>query len=632
MSKRKKLTDCLVLMKQWDYGKNAPVSPESLSAGSGYMAWWLCEKGHSWQASVNHRHHGTGCPVCTNRIVVKGVNDLETLNPILTAQWNQKKNGLLKPDDVPNGTHRKVWWCCPKGHEWEAEIISRVAGTGCPYCAGRYAIKGVTDLATVRKDLAEQLDTEKNQGVFVSDICPASNKTYWWLCDKEHSWRASANTRLKNGCPICAGKVVLPGFNDLLTLNPTLAKEWDAVKNALKASEVTLHSGKHAWWLCAEGHSWRARIADRQSGNGCPYCSGLKAIPGKNDLATVAPDIAAELDDAKNKGRKAYHFLPQSNEEVWWKCKNGHSWKAPIYRRYNGCGCPFCSGTVVVKGVNDLNSQQPFFSEQWDHIKNRVHPDEVHQFSNKYAWWLCQKGHSWRAIINNRTSKGRGCPYCSGYLAIPGETDLLTRYPELAMEFDYEKNTIDISTVTEYSHKRLWWKCDKGHSWRVAVNARRKGNGCPYCAGKKAIPGETDLLTLAPHLADEYDFEHNTINITDLTLKSNINVWWICERGHSWKTKVYIRAIGCGCPYCAGQKAIIGETDLLTAAPHIAQEYDYKKNTISITKLTLKSNIKVWWVCGYGHSWKTQVSTRALGSGCPYCAGRKPYKPRIVKG
>lgn len=287
-------------MKQWDYNRNVDISPASLSAGSGRKVWWLCEKGHSWEATANHRHRGTGCPVCANRIVVKGENDLETVNPALAAQWNYEKNGTLTPEDVPDGSHRKVWWRCPKGHEWQAVIASRNRGYGCPCCAGIAVVTGVTDLATVHPELAEQFDTVKNAGILPSEICRASNKKYWWLCEKGHSWRAAANTRQKSGCPVCAGKTVLSGFNDLLTLNPILSGQWDYGKNAIKPSDVTLHSGKYAWWICEKCHSWRAKVSDRQKGHGCPYCGGKKAISGENDLATVMPELTAQWDFEKN--------------------------------------------------------------------------------------------------------------------------------------------------------------------------------------------------------------------------------------------------------------------------------------------------------------------------------------------
>lgn len=546
MNNRKMLTDCPELVKQWDFFKNGDLRPEQLSAGSGYKAWWLCEKDHSWQATVNHRHRGTGCPVCANRIVVKGVNDLSTVNPDLAAQWNYEKNEGLLPSDVPNGTHRKVWWICPHGHEWRAEILSRIAGNDCPYCAGQRAITGVNDLSTVSPLLAVQFDVGKNLAVSVKDVCYASNKKFWWLCELGHSWQASPNTRQKSGCPFCAGKTALPGFNDLLSLNPVLASEWDYVKNTLRPSEVTLHSGRHIWWLCKKRHSWKAVIAHRASGSGCPFCSGRNAVQGENDLRTVKPELVCEWDFEKNKDSIPDGFLPQSNAEVWWKCEKGHSWKAPIYRRYLGSGCPFCTGLSIIKGVNDLQSQHPVLAEQWDYNKNNKNTEEVHVYSNGYAWWLCEKGHSWKAIINNRTSKGRGCPYCSGYLAIPGETDLLTVYTDFVSEWDYDKNTIDIRTVTEHSHKQVWWKCSKGHSWKIAVKTRAKGNGCPYCAGKKAIPGKTDLLTVAPH-------QRNGKAISDVTIKSNYKAWWTCDKKHRWKTQVYNRTKGCGCPYCAGK-------------------------------------------------------------------------------
>jgi hypothetical protein len=107
--------------------------------------------------------------------------------------------------------------------------------------------------------------------------------------------------------------------------------------------------------------------------------------------------------------------------------------------------------------------------------------------------------------------------------------------------------------TTECSKKKGWWTCDKGHSWLATVHSRRNGNGCPYCSGFYAVPGETDLLTLAPHLAKEWEYERNTVDPSTLTLKSNVKVWWVCERGHNWKTQVWNSAKGCGCPYCAGK-------------------------------------------------------------------------------
>ena len=90
-------------------------------------------------------------------------------------------------------------------------------------------------------------------------------------------------------------------------------------------------------------HRWQASIVSRTKGSKCPYCSGICVIRGKNDLATLRPDIAAEWNDEKNGELKPCNLKIKSNKKVWWKCKNGHEWQAIISNRTNkNQGCPFC--------------------------------------------------------------------------------------------------------------------------------------------------------------------------------------------------------------------------------------------------------------------------------------------------
>ncbi|WP_416199086.1 MAG: hypothetical protein ACFWUA_05145 [Sporanaerobacter sp.] len=66
------------------------------------------------------------------------------------------------------------------------------------------------------------------------------------------------------------------------------------------------------------------------------------------------------------------------------------------------------------------------------------------------------------------------------------ETKLINRYPEVAKEFDKEKNEIDINKVSYGSGKKVWWKCPKcGQSWEAApYNRTLNKQGCPYCVEK----------------------------------------------------------------------------------------------------------------------------------------------------
>ena len=192
------------LAKEWNYEKNGDLRPVNVTANSHKKVWWKCSKGHEWQATVDHRNKGRGCSYCAGQKVLRGYNDLQTVNPILAKEWNYEKNTGLSPMDVMPNSDKKVWWKCSEGHEWQAMISNRNKGRGCPFCSGRYAVKGTNDLQTVNPILAKEWNYEKNNGLTPMDVTPGSNKKVWWKCCKGHEWQATIYNRNKgNGCPIC---------------------------------------------------------------------------------------------------------------------------------------------------------------------------------------------------------------------------------------------------------------------------------------------------------------------------------------------------------------------------------------------------------------------------------------------
>jgi hypothetical protein len=88
--------------------------------------------------------------------LIKGVNDLATVNPELAKHWHPTKNGNLTPSDVSYGSNVKVWWIGYCGHEWEATIKDRSAGNDCPYCAGKKVLIGFNDLGTKYPEIAKE--------------------------------------------------------------------------------------------------------------------------------------------------------------------------------------------------------------------------------------------------------------------------------------------------------------------------------------------------------------------------------------------------------------------------------------------------------------------------------------------
>jgi len=633
MKRQPLIKDIPQLYQQWDFEVNEGLDVNKIRYGSNRKVAWICDKGHKWNAVVSTRKKH-GCPYCSGRFPIPGETDFATKNPHLLEEWDNEKNGELKPEHITSCSEKKIWWRCSKGHSYLQRAHSRTYGGGCPYCAGKAVLPGYNDLFTMNPDFLNEWDEEKNLPYTPADFVLHSNKKVWWRCEKRHSWKAEINKRSAGtGCPCCAGKKILVGFNDLASMEPQIAGQWDYEKNhGLTPKDVTVGNNRKVWWKCERGHGWEAVIYSRKNEN-CPYCSRRRLLSGFNDLMTESPEIAKEWDYEKNAGMIPSQVTACSREKAWFRCEKGHSWRTGISNRAYGTNCPYCSGRYPVEGETDLKSKNPEILPLWDYEKNgEIKPEHVTSSSAKRMWWRCEKGHSWRTPVYHLTA-GHRCPYCAGRKVMIGFNDLKTVSPDIAMEWDYEKNgTLTPEMVTQSSGKKVWWKCRKGHSWKIGIDHRNTGSNCPYCSGHMVIPGETDLTTVAPKLAEQWDQKKNgNLKPEDVSLYSNKKVWWCCEEGHSWKTVVCDRAHGTDCPYCKGKKPVTGETDFATKYPELAEEWDHEKNgDLRPEDILPYSYKRVWWKCRNGHGWIAGVYTRSYGSGCPYCAGRIPVRTRFI--
>ena len=422
---------------------------------------------------------------------------------------------------------------------------------------------------------------------------------------------------------------LIKGVNDLRTLKPELAMEWDTEKNAGRNPEdVMPGSGIRAWWKCSEGHSWDAIINTRAvRGYGCPYCEGRKAWPGYNDLATTMPEVAAQWDYERNGDLKPTEILSGCDKKVWWICSRGHSWKTAVYHRKAGHGCPKCEALSanLKQGENDLASHDLELASEWDYDKNIFKPEELSYASKQEIWWRCVHGHSWKATINARVFRKRGCPYCAGQQVWQGFNDLATTHPELAAEWDYEKNAGLIpEEVTAGKDMKAWWRCPRGHSWEAFIYSRKAGSGCPVCSGNTLLPGFNDLATVKPELVSEWDYDRNTDMTPDtVSAGTSRKAWWKCDKGHGWRASIVSRVGGNNCPVCAGKMVIKGVNDLESINPLLAGEWDFERNSVTPDSVTAGSSKKFWWKCSKGHGWRTTVAARMGGTGCPFCVGKE---------
>ena len=200
-----------------------------------------------------------------------------TAYPHLLAEWHPEKNGDLDPATITYGSGKRVWWLCQVcGREWSVspnQRTSRGRDRGCPYCSGQRPIPGKTCLASQRPDLAKEWSPKNDRGP--GDVSAGSTYRALWTCSGYgHEWVSAVYDRTSgHGCPVCAGRKVLRGFNDLTTTHPELAAEWSPKNGDLTPEMVSAGSHKKIEWVCGDVHSWVSTVYHRAlHAKGCPKC------------------------------------------------------------------------------------------------------------------------------------------------------------------------------------------------------------------------------------------------------------------------------------------------------------------------------------------------------------------------
>lgn len=320
-----------------------------------------------------------------------------------------------------------------------------------------------------------------------------------------------------------------------------------------KLARLTRGSDLKLVWACSVGHSWQAKISNRSSGRGCPFCSGLR-VSDSNRLSINRPELAREWDSDKNELAPS-EVTVSSNKKIWWACPEGHSWEAKINHRSKGDGCPFCSGRRL-SDSNRLSVNNPELAQEWAFDKNDLTPYDVSVSSNKRVWWKCAKEEhpSWKTAVYNRTN-GSICPYCNSR-AVCFANSVAGTNPVAAAEWCTELNSgVTPDTVSAKANSRVWWTCyiTEHPPWLMTPNQRARGQGCPYCAGRHAWKRD-NLLERRPDIASYWDINRNTpVTPDQVKPHSDRKVWWTCPAGkhppHMSAVKDRVR--GKGCPQCA---------------------------------------------------------------------------------
>lgn len=564
------------IAKDWNYKKNGNLKPTDVSVSSNIKVWWKCKAcGYEWISKIGNRTNlGRGCPECSKLLQrmtyrenhISKIGSLADTNPELAKEWHPTRNGLITPETVSAGCSDKAWWLMPYDDpdtgkhfdfEWEASIASRNSGIGCPFLAGK-------------------------------------------------CW---------------------PGFNDITTTNPEVLKHWDYYKNINRPELYTKGGHEKVWWVCDFGHSFKSSVATQCKKISCPVCNKEKqtsfpeqaiyfyirqifpdAINGDKitldglelDIFIPSKNVGIEYDGSawhKNPDKDAYKdticnqkgiMLIRVREE---NCKIYKSDTSLVYHyKYSDWNaldkiineiCNYLSyDDIDISIERDVHKiEEMYFTDKRNNSAAVTNPEllklwhptkneglTLYQFnrgSEKIVWWQDSFGHEFKCRINQMVRGGKHCPYCLNRKLLVGFNDLQTRFPNIATEWNCEKNGNVKPSDVIYNRGKYWFKCNTcGNEWKVYLENRTRDNnptGCPVCGNRRVIDKKRKnniLCDKYPELVTEWNYERNgNIKPSDVTASSKLRVWWKCYYGHEWETSILHRTYRkSGCPVCQSIK------------------------------------------------------------------------------
>ncbi|MBR3593243.1 MAG: hypothetical protein IKL44_01075 [Clostridia bacterium] len=583
-------------------------------------------------------------------------------------------------------------------------------------------------------ELMSLVDNERNllEDIDISKVCINSSKAINWKCKNGHTFKEKINVmyKRKNKCFYCTGRLVWSGENDLQTLYPEIAKEFDIIKNGTTPEKISPKDTNLYWWTCSEKHhSFLQSVEHRVNRKTkCPYCSGRKVVCGENDLETLFPDIAKEWDKEKNNGVLPKDVSPYTYNSYWWICPKGHSYKKKVVQRtrfHKPVDCPKCIKAhstsfpeqaiyyyvkkcfpdainrykeLFEKGM-ELDIYIPSFKIGIEYDGAAFHNDKEQHRRELKKYLVCKKlgikliriketQNTWTdtadeifyvskrmndiefsefirgffgsafffktytfetndtkdAFLNRRYgfptdfNVSRDRPEILEYL-VDVEKSFGSQCPEMAAMWDEQGNgKLTPFMFTSGSNYLASWKCPKcGGTWKspIASIVSRKAISCRACSMRENGNTVTKVKT-AKHgslaskselLLKQWDFEANgSLSPYEIPLNYSFKVAWKCDKcGYKWSSSPNARVRAnkiSDCPHCAGRVALLGVDDFETLYPDIAKEWDYEKNgNVSPSQIRPHSNKKYFWVCSAcGNSYAAYPGNRVKGSGCPVCA------------
>ncbi|MFM9378079.1 zinc-ribbon domain-containing protein [Gordonia sp. VNK21] len=214
-------------------------------------------------------------------------------------------------------------------------------------------------------------------------------------------------------------------------------------------------------------------------------------------------------------GLRADEIRASSHAIVWMICDRFHVYKrkATIHGTAKSAQCPVCTNQTFVPGVNDFATTHPAQSACFIRPgPTGATPETRSARSRAIATWRCDHGHEFITSFAKMAHDHRNECSCNNHKRLNrGFSDLASRNPVLAAQFDTERNGTTPDKVDAGSHIHYWWTCPAGHHFQASPKNRmtcgKYSNGCRQCYRTAIYDPALKCVAVDPSLRptpDEY--------------------------------------------------------------------------------------------------------------------------------
>ena len=567
----------------WDYDdeRNQPYKPSDFLSGSNRLVYWkghVCGyKGETPTTILSHAKAMFPCEKCaiagrtSNRY---GEEPIVKTNPELLQEWDFERNDKdgIFPENITNHNSKtQIHWVCKRGHHWRKSVSYRLHNTlgKCPKCQAEihtsFPEQAIFFYLSRQLECINAYPLKNNSHI---DIYIPSKKIGIEYDGPRHNTHSQKERDERK--------------NQLLQdMGIKLYRVIQSDRFSVEGNSIhVIYDNRHTYLNYAIEHLCNfieiPFLSFDIDNNRTAITESYLVREKENSLAKLYPGLLEEWDYEKNG-----HINPEcisygSGIKLYWKCKNGHSWKSAVYCRTKGLGCPYCAGKKLLSGLNDFKTVHPELLDEWDYNENEkkgITPQNItYGNSSIKVFWICKNNpeHKWTATVASRV-RGTGCIFCAEeqrkvtkrktYIEKNGS--FAENHPELLNDWLYEKNDeLNIfpdKIPTHYSEK-VWWQCHVcAYKWQATPDNRANGKGCQKCVEnnhsqtmKKVLLNKNgSLFENNPDVANFWDNDNNDLTPYDITAKCHETINWKCPKcGYKWVKRVYKMTQYPCCPQC----------------------------------------------------------------------------------